>query len=146
MLTYPHPLSPTAVRSTNRLWLRGSISSPWSVRPQWAPTAVSFLVATHTLIITSERSLPPSYLLFSFSSRLAASLSLAGSFVFSSASTPAFLCVAALHFSLVFYPFHFTVASALSFCSFPPRADGSKTHRRGLPSNSRGEWLGTGGP
>src|SRR5438270_7206735 len=52
---------------------------------------------------TSERSLPPSRLLFSFSSHLAASLSLAGSFVFSSTSTPAFLCVDTLHFSLVLY-------------------------------------------
>ena len=58
-----------------------------------------------TLIITSERSLPPSHLLFSFSSHLAASLSLAGSFVFSSAYTPALLCVDTLHFSLVLYPF-----------------------------------------
>ena len=45
MLTYPHPPSPIAVRSTNRLRLRGSISGPWSARPKWAPTAVSFLVA-----------------------------------------------------------------------------------------------------
>jgi hypothetical protein len=43
MLTYPHPPSPTAVRSTNRLRLCGSISGPWSARPQWAPTAVSFV-------------------------------------------------------------------------------------------------------
>ena len=63
-----------------------------------------------TLIITSERSLPPSRLLFSFSSHLAASLSLAGSFVFSSTSTPALLCVDTLHFSLVRYP---------TFCSSP---------------------------
>jgi hypothetical protein len=67
-----------------------------------------------TLIITSKRSLPPSRLLFSFSSHLAASLSLAGSFVFSSASTPALLYVDTLHFSFVFYPFYFTVAPALS--------------------------------
>jgi hypothetical protein len=78
-----------------------------------------------TLIITSERSLPPSRLLFSFSSHLAASLSLAGSSVFSSTSTPALLCVDTLHFSLVLYPFYFTVAPTLSllflsFCSSPP--------------------------
>jgi hypothetical protein len=36
----PHP---RAVRPTNRLRLSGFISSPWSARPQWAPTAVSFL-------------------------------------------------------------------------------------------------------
>jgi hypothetical protein len=29
MLTYPHPPSTTAVRSTNRLRLRGPISGPW---------------------------------------------------------------------------------------------------------------------
>jgi hypothetical protein len=72
---------------------------------------------------TSERSLPPSRLLFSFSSHLAASLSLAGSFVFSSTSTPALLCVDTLHFSLVLHPFYFAVAPALSFpfLSFPSR-------------------------
>jgi hypothetical protein len=42
-LTLAHPPSPTAARSTNRLRLRGSISGPWSARPQWAPTVVSFL-------------------------------------------------------------------------------------------------------
>src|SRR5947209_10463307 len=58
MLTYPHPPSPTAVRSTNRLRLRGSISGPWSARPQWAPTAVSFLVATHTKPLSALSHLP----------------------------------------------------------------------------------------
>jgi hypothetical protein len=45
-----------------------------------------------------------------------------GSFVSSSASTPA-LYVDTLHFSLVLYPFYFTVALALSFLflSFPSR-------------------------
>src|SRR5277367_2669666 len=128
MLSYPHPPLPTAVRSTNRLCLRGSISGPWSARPQWAPMAVSFLGCNAyegrlALIITSERSLPPSRLLFSFSVTLAALTVARGSFIFSSASTPAFLCVAALHFSLVLYPLHFTVAPALSFpsLSFPSR-------------------------
>jgi hypothetical protein len=87
MLTHPHPPSTTAVRSTNRLRLRGSISGPWSARPQCAPTAVSFLDCNAyegrlTLIITSEHSLPSSRLLFSFSvswqSLSLPSLSLAG--------------------------------------------------------------------
>jgi hypothetical protein len=115
-LTRPRP---PPSRSTNPLRLRGSISGPWSARPPWTPTADGRL----TLIITSERSLPPSRLLFSFSCYLAASLLLAGSFVFSSASTPALFCVDTLHFSLVLYPLYFTVAPALSFLflSFPSR-------------------------
>jgi hypothetical protein len=127
MLSYPHPPSPIAVRSTNRLRLRGSISGPWSARPQWAPKAVSFLGCNAyegiLTLVTSERSLPPSRLLFSFSVTLAALTVARGSFTFSSASTPAFLCVAALHFSLVLYPLHFTVAPALTFpsLSFPSR-------------------------
>jgi hypothetical protein len=75
------------------------------------------------LIIASGRSLPSFLLLFSFSSHLAASLSLAGLFVFSSASTLALLYVDTLHVSLVLYPFYFTVVPALSFLflSFPSR-------------------------
>jgi len=38
-----HLPSPTAVRSTNRLSLRGSILDPWPARPKWAPTTVSLL-------------------------------------------------------------------------------------------------------
>src|SRR5271169_3850586 len=55
MLTYPHPPSPTAVRSTNRLRLRGSISGPWSARPEWAPTAVSFLGCNAFLLALAFR-------------------------------------------------------------------------------------------
>jgi hypothetical protein len=62
----------------------------------------------------TERSLPPSRLLFSSSVAR-------GSFVFSSASTLALLYVAILPFSLVLYPLYFTVAPTLSFLflSFP---------------------------
>jgi hypothetical protein len=76
----PHPLltpsrspSPTAVRSTNRLTLRGSILGPRPPRPKWAHTTVSFPGCTaregkSALNVTLNWALPPptpaSHLLF----------------------------------------------------------------------------------
>jgi hypothetical protein len=77
-LTFAHPLliqprspSPTAVRSTNRITLHGSILGLWPARPKWAPTMVSFLGCTaheskSALNVTLNWVLPPSapHLLF----------------------------------------------------------------------------------
>ena len=46
LLTQPRSPLPTAVRSTNRVTLCGSILGPWAARPKWAPTTVSFLGCT----------------------------------------------------------------------------------------------------
>jgi hypothetical protein len=65
--------SPTALCSTNRLTLRGSILGPRPARPKWAHTTVSFPGCTaregkSALNVTLNRALPPphpaSYLLF----------------------------------------------------------------------------------
>jgi hypothetical protein len=79
-LTLAHPSltpsrspSPTAVSSTNRLTLRGSILGPWPARPKWAHTTVSFPGCTaregkSALNVTLNWALPPptpaSHLLF----------------------------------------------------------------------------------
>jgi hypothetical protein len=65
LLTQPRSPSPTAVRSTNRLTVRGSILGPWSAQPKWAPTTVSFLAVAQnggkvTLKMTLKLALPPS--------------------------------------------------------------------------------------
>src|SRR5277367_4197763 len=95
-LTLAHPYSPTLTRHRPPPSARpidsgcaGPFLAPGQRGRNGLPRRCRFWVVTHTLIITSERSLPSSRLPFSFNSHLAASLSLAESFVFSSASTPA---------------------------------------------------------
>jgi|SRR5271156_4241827 len=61
----PRSPSPTAVRSTNRVTLCGSILGPWSARPKWAPTTASFLAVAQnqgkaTLKMTLKLAFPPS--------------------------------------------------------------------------------------
>jgi hypothetical protein len=75
------------------------------------------------LIIMSERSLPPSRLLFSFSNYSRCLIVARGLPVFLLVSTSALLYVATLNFLLVLYPLYFTVAPALSFLFpfFPSR-------------------------
>ena len=145
MLTQPRSPSPTAVRSTNRLTLRGSILSPWPARPKWTPTTVSFLGCTayegkSALNITLNWALPPPRLVFSFlnlSRRLPSSAVVYPPVFFSLNGTLRFhrsLCSGAVPVTLSLLPL--LSRSSLSW------ADGSKTHRRGVQSNCRGEWLG----
>jgi hypothetical protein len=73
LLTQPRSPLPTAVRSTNRVTLRGSILGTWPARPKWAPTMVSSLGCTahegkSALNITLNWALPPSASHLSFSS------------------------------------------------------------------------------
>ena len=103
-LTLAHPCSPTLTRRPARSidsGCAGPFLGPDQRGRNGLPRRCRFWVATHRMLD------PPSRLLFSFSCHLAASLLLAGSFVFSSASTPALLCIDTLHFLLVLYPLYF---------------------------------------
>jgi hypothetical protein len=138
--------SPTAVRSTNRLSLRGSILGPWPARPKWAPTTVSFLgcivhdrQSTLNMALTlTSIAFPSPRLIFSFLQSLSLSpfaVCRSWSAVLPSASTLSLRFVVTLHCTRAIPALLLPLPPPLP----SPPLDKSKTHRRGLPPNSRGE-------
>jgi hypothetical protein len=133
-------------RALSRSQCECESGSPWPRRPKWAPTTVPFLGGTAhegksalNIALTSRSHLP-----FSLSP---SAISLAVRcrprwFLLPSAAIPILRFAVTLHSPRAGHtplpplpiPFH----------SPPSRGDRSKTRGRGLPTNSGGEWLGSG--
>jgi hypothetical protein len=151
-LTLAHPSSLAAVQSTNRVTVHGSILGPWpSAAKMGSPDGVSFLSCTAERRGVGSRyppriglsRLPVSPSLSSTSHRLLSTMVVRPPISFfsnPSASFSAFTHPGAVPVVLSLLPLLLGSSSLLS------RADGWKTHRRGVQSNYRGELLGTGSP
>jgi hypothetical protein len=146
--TPPRSPSPTAVHSTNRLTVRGSILGPWSARPKWASMTASFLaVAQNEGKVILKATLKPGSptlprVLFSFFPTSLAARCQSRSFVLLSVPTSLSLrCYSLL--DLLLFALNCHLCHPLLPWS-PSRANGSKTYRRRMPPNSSAERVGTG--